>query len=78
LDAWMPAAEAAGVAAREGATLQDALIRARDAARHGADATAQMQSGKGRSQKLGQRSIGHVDPGAASAALLLAAWSDAL
>ncbi|MDD9731649.1 dihydroxyacetone kinase subunit DhaL [Mameliella sp. AT18] len=78
LDAWMPAAEAAGVAASEGATLQDALIRARDAARHGANATAQMQSGKGRSQKLGQRSIGHVDPGAASAALLLAAWSDAL
>ncbi len=77
LDAWLPAAEAATAAARESAPLPDTLKRAREAARRGAEATAQMQSGKGRSQKLGERSIGHLDPGAESAALLLAAWSDA-
>ena len=63
--------------ARESAPLPDTLKRACEAARRGAEATAQMQSGKGRSQKLGERSIGHLDPGAESAALLLAAWSDA-
>ncbi|WP_421906184.1 dihydroxyacetone kinase subunit DhaL [Mameliella sp.] len=78
LDAWLPAAEAAKLATNEGASLRETLERARDAARRGAEATAQMQSAKGRSRKLGQRSIGHVDPGADSAALLLAAWADAL
>ncbi|WP_305967736.1 MULTISPECIES: dihydroxyacetone kinase subunit DhaL [unclassified Mameliella] len=78
LDAWLPATEAAKLATNEGASLRETLERARDAARRGAEATAQMQSAKGRSRKLGERSIGHVDPGADSAALLLAAWADAL
>ncbi len=40
--------------------------------RHGRDATEPMQALKGRASYLGERSVGHLDPGAASSALLLA------
>jgi dihydroxyacetone kinase-like protein len=63
VDAWAPAARAA----REGASF--AAIR--EAAQAGAEATKQMIAGKGRSSRLGERAIGHVDPGAASAALIV-------
>jgi dihydroxyacetone kinase-like protein len=63
VDAWAPAARAA----HEGASF--AAIR--EAAQAGAEATKQMIAGKGRSSRLGERAIGHVDPGAASAALIV-------
>jgi phosphoenolpyruvate---glycerone phosphotransferase subunit DhaL len=63
VDAWAPAARLA----HEGASF--AAIR--DAAQTGAEATKQMIAGKGRSSRLGERAIGHVDPGAASAALIV-------
>lgn len=78
LDAWDPAARAAVAMSREGASSLKCLTAAAEAARQGAEATARMESGKGRSRKLGRRVLGHVDPGAVSAAVLLAAWSDAL
>ena len=37
------------------------------AAREGAEATKGMLAGKGRAERLGERALGHVDPGAASA-----------
>jgi dihydroxyacetone kinase-like protein len=45
-----------------------AIAAAADAAAEGAEATKDMVAAKGRSSRLGDRSIGHVDPGAASAA----------
>ena len=48
---------------------------AADAARAGAEATVPMQARKGRASYLGERSIGHQDPGATSAAIILAALS---
>ncbi|MFD7427140.1 dihydroxyacetone kinase subunit DhaL [Streptomyces sp. NPDC059818] len=63
LDALLPAAEALGTS----------LEAARDAARAGAVATVPLQARKGRASYLGERSIGHQDPGAASSALLIAA-----
>jgi dihydroxyacetone kinase-like protein len=47
------------------------LAAARDAAAAGAAATEPMLATKGRASYLGERSIGHRDPGAASAALLV-------
>lgn len=73
LDAWVPAGEAAVLAAGEGADENAVLQAATDAARAGRNETATFESRRGRSAKLGLRSLGHIDPGAASAALILAA-----
>ncbi|WP_284154998.1 DAK2 domain-containing protein [Algicella marina] len=54
------------------------MAAASKAAEEGSDSTAEMKSQMGRSKKLGDRSIGHIDPGAASAAFLIAAMADAL
>jgi dihydroxyacetone kinase-like protein len=53
-------------------------MAAADAADPGAEATIPMPATKGRASHLGERSIGHLDPGAASSALLLRALADAV
>ncbi len=77
LDALVPAVDALENAATAGAGLPDALRRAADAADAGAQATRPLMATKGRASYLGERSIGHVDPGAVSSALLLGALADA-
>ncbi|MCZ9355393.1 dihydroxyacetone kinase subunit DhaL [Streptomyces mutabilis] len=67
IDALVPAVDALG----------DSFAAARAAAREGAEATTPMQARKGRASYLGERSIGHQDPGATSAALLVAALEEA-
>ncbi len=42
----------------------------------GAEATVPLQARKGRASYLGERSIGHQDPGATSSALLFAALAE--
>jgi len=54
-------------------SLGDALRAASEAAEKGRDATIDMVARKGRASYLGERSVGHLDPGATSAALLIAA-----
>lgn len=78
VDAWTPAAEAAGRARSEGRSLADALSAAVAAAEAGAEATKAMVAGKGRSARLGERAVGHMDPGAASAVVVLRAMRDVL
>lgn len=73
LDALVPAAEAARTAAADGADLRTAAQRAAEAAEDGRAATIPMIATKGRASYLGERSRGHADPGATSAAILLAA-----
>ena len=75
LDAWIPAAEAANRATGDAATI---LTAAAEAAETGAEATKDMQASMGRAARLGERAIGHKDPGAASAALLIRAMAAAL
>jgi dihydroxyacetone kinase-like protein len=60
------------------AGLADSLRAAADAADRGRDATIEMLARKGRASYLGERSIGHQDPGATSAALLVRAAVSAL
>jgi phosphoenolpyruvate---glycerone phosphotransferase subunit DhaL len=71
VDALGPACDAldAGVAAGE--SLAEALHRAAAAAGTGRDATVPMLARKGRASYLGERSIGHQDPGATTTALLI-------
>ena len=61
-----------------GDALDAALAAAADAAEEGARATTPMQARKGRASYLGERSVGHQDPGATSTALLVRALGSAL
>lgn len=72
IDAWKPAAIAVAQAREEKWPVKDALSAARRAAEDGAEATKAMVAGKGRASRLGERSLGHTDPGAASAAIIVA------
>jgi phosphoenolpyruvate---glycerone phosphotransferase subunit DhaL len=74
LDALHPAVVAARAA--EGEDMVEIFRRAADAAFLGAEATSGMISKLGRSSRLGERSLGHVDPGAASMALTLRALEE--
>jgi dihydroxyacetone kinase-like protein len=57
-------------------SLADALKAAAAAADSGRDATIEMHARKGRASYLGERSVGHQDPGATSAALLIRAAAE--
>lgn len=72
-DALAPGLDALDASLASGASLGSALAAAAEAAREGRDATVPMRARKGRASYLGERSVGHQDPGATSAALLLAA-----
>jgi phosphoenolpyruvate---glycerone phosphotransferase subunit DhaL len=76
LDALIPALDALRSAADDGADLHDALRRSADAAAEGMRATTPLEARKGRASYLGPRSVGHQDPGATSAQLLLAVAAD--
>ncbi|MFC3861188.1 dihydroxyacetone kinase subunit DhaL [Deinococcus antarcticus] len=69
LDAWRPALDALAAG-----TPADAA----QAARAGADATRLLVARKGRASYLGERSVGHLDPGAVSSALMFEALAQAL
>ena len=71
-DALAPACDALDAALKEGVGLGAALARASAAADAGRDATTPMLARKGRASYLGERSVGHQDPGATSTALLVA------
>jgi dihydroxyacetone kinase-like protein len=76
-DALAPAVEALEGALAQHASLGPALKAAQHAAAAGRDATIPMLARKGRASYLGERSVGHLDPGAATVALLLDAAADA-
>ncbi|MEU9859938.1 dihydroxyacetone kinase subunit DhaL [Streptomyces sp. NPDC047971] len=67
LDALVPAAEGLG----------ESFAAAREAAERGALATVPLRARKGRASYLGERSVGHQDPGATSSALLVDALAEA-
>ena len=71
LDALCPAERAITEALNEGATLKEALGKAVDAAEDGLVHTKDIVATKGRASYLGERSLGHQDPGATSSLLLL-------
>ena len=71
-DVACPAAEALRNAAEAGATFANGVELSLAAATAGHDATVPLQARKGRAAYLGHRSVGHLDPGAASMLLLFA------
>jgi phosphoenolpyruvate---glycerone phosphotransferase subunit DhaL len=76
VDALAPAVEA--LERNRAQPLSACLDAARRAADEGRDATVAMVARKGRASYLGDRSVGHQDPGATSAALLIRAASTTL
>jgi dihydroxyacetone kinase-like protein len=78
IDALVPACAALREALAGGAALPVALTAAADAAAAGAEATVPMQARKGRASYLGERSIGHQDPGATSATIVVRALQRAV
>ncbi|MGY4856812.1 dihydroxyacetone kinase subunit DhaL [Cryobacterium sp. AP23] len=77
IDAWTPAVDAAIEAEAAGASPDLILAAAADAAEAGAVATEPLVARKGRASYLGERAIGHRDPGATSTALILRCAADA-
>ena len=73
VDAWTPALDAARAAAESSADAVATLQAAATAAEAGAAATEPLRATKGRASYLGERSIGHLDPGAVSTSLILRA-----
>lgn len=76
VDALVPARDALREAAAGGLPLPAALTASAAAADGGVQATIPLIARKGRASYLGERSIGHQDPGATSTALLLHALAD--
>jgi dihydroxyacetone kinase-like protein len=71
VDALTPALATAKEALSQGASLAEITARAAAAAEEGMKATIPMLATKGRASYLGERSIGHQDPGATSSWLIL-------
>jgi dihydroxyacetone kinase-like protein len=78
VDALGPANAALRKRLGDGASIAEAVDAAAEAAEQGAAATVPMQARKGRASYLGERSIGHQDPGATSAALIMRALHSAV
>ena len=78
VDALAPAIDRAKQYLGEGSSVEEAMAAAADAAQEGMKATIPLKALKGRASYLGDRSIGHQDPGATSSYLMLQALSDTL
>ena len=77
-DAMAPAVDAFDAALAADSSVADAARAAAEAAAAGRDATLPLVARKGRASYLGERSAGHLDPGAASTAILFDTLADAL
>lgn len=78
IDTWVPAIEAMKEAESKGQEPLFCLEAAVAGGKKGMEATTQMLSQKGRSSRLGSRSIGHQDPGATSGYLILLTFVQSL
>ena len=76
LDALCPALKAMQEAVASGKSLKDALTAAAAAAEKGVEYTKTIVATKGRASYLGERSVGHQDPGATSTLYLLQVLAD--
>ena len=73
LDALFPANRAMQEALEEDKSLPEIFLAGAEAAKDGVEFTKTIQASKGRAAYIGQRSIGHQDPGATTVMLMLQA-----
>lgn len=76
LDALEPAYEAFIQTMNEGETIADCFKAASDAAKYGVEYTKTIIATKGRASYLGERSLGHQDPGATSTYIIFSTLAD--
>lgn len=76
-DTWAPIAASLDASLQAGEDWEQTMDRAVEAGRLGMSSTRDMVSQIGRSGRLGERSRGHIDPGAASAFLIFTTFADA-
>ena len=70
-DVWWAVVESLGQSAQQQLSVAEALQRASERAEQAVESTITMQARKGRASYLGERSIGHQDPGATSVMLMM-------
>ncbi|BEM89087.1 dihydroxyacetone kinase subunit DhaL [Serratia marcescens] len=70
-DVWWPVVASLDQSAQQNLSVAEALQRAADSAERAVESTITMQARKGRASYLGERSIGHQDPGATSVMLMM-------
>jgi len=78
IDALVPAVDGFNLAIKESKSISAALEQAAEAASEGAEATKNMQAKFGRAKNMGDRTIGHIDPGAKSISLIFQGFCSAL
>ena len=78
LDVWMPSAETIKKASIDEENIIEVLHQGAQKANQAMEYTKEMLSKKGRSSKLGERSKGHIDPGAASSAMIINTFFEAV
>lgn len=78
IDVWEPAVNALKQAIKDSTSLPEAIDRMISAAEEGLRLTINMIAQKGRASYLGERSIGHQDPGATSSFLILSSLKELL
>ena len=78
LDAMIPALEAIEKAVAEGLSDKEVILCGVEAAQKGVEYTKTIAATKGRASYIGERSIGHQDPGATSFTYLLEEVADSL
>ena len=77
LDVWLPTAKKIKETSKNTEDIIEILEKGSQAANESMLSTKEMLSKKGRSSKLGERSKGHIDPGAASSALIFRTFHEA-
>ena len=78
MDALLPAVDAIRQAADAGKSIKETLQKAAEAAENGAVSTKDFRAKFGRAKNLGDRTIGHQDPGATSIALIFQGFFEGL
>ncbi|MBE3579058.1 MAG: dihydroxyacetone kinase subunit L [Caldanaerobacter subterraneus] len=78
IDSIEPAYKALKESLENNIALPEALKRAVNAAKEGMEYTKNISARKGRASYLGERSIGHIDPGATSSYLMIKALADVI
>jgi dihydroxyacetone kinase-like protein len=78
LDTLVPAIEAYQTAITNGQSFVEALDRMKEAAEQGRDSTKDLVAKVGRASRLGERSRGVIDAGAASCCLILLSMADTI
>ncbi len=78
MDALVPAVRALGTSAAQGVDIARAFEAAQEAAEKGAENTTTMIARLGRAKNLGEKTLGHPDPGAISVSLLFKGFFEGL